>query len=70
LRYFFCVLKDEEEQTFSSLDDAEASAMVIASELVGDETFRGGRRRSGRGDLGVKLSKRSLAGPTVLSALG
>jgi hypothetical protein len=47
LRYFFHVtdgmstFKDEEGQNFSSLDDAKANAMVIASELAVDETYRG-----------------------------
>jgi hypothetical protein len=47
LRYFFHVtdgttmLKDEEGQSFSSLDDAKAHAIVIASELARDGTYHG-----------------------------
>jgi Domain of unknown function (DUF6894) len=47
LRYFFHVtgsvgvLKDEEGQSFSSLDEAKGHAIVIASELAGDETYHG-----------------------------
>ena len=46
MQYFFHVtdgtsmLKDEEGQNFSSLDDAKAKAMGIASELAHDETYR------------------------------
>jgi hypothetical protein len=46
LRYFFHVtdgtniLKDEEGQNFSALDDAKAKATVIASELAHDEAYR------------------------------
>jgi Domain of unknown function (DUF6894) len=47
LRYLFHVtgsvgmLKDEDGQSFSSLDEAKAHAIVVASELARDETYHG-----------------------------
>jgi Domain of unknown function (DUF6894) len=47
LRYLFHVsgsvgiLEDEDGQSFSSLDDAKAHAIVIARELARDEAYHG-----------------------------
>ncbi len=68
LRYFFHVtdgtsmFKDEEGQKFSSLNHAKANAMLIASELAHDETYRGWAL-SVTDDQGNEVARVAIVGP-------